>query len=176
MLRKFKICTIIKYYTLTHYSLIVFDARRFSLISLIIFKVSNKCKSCRFDKCILMGMNIQKLRNPQQSTISLWEIRSKIEQRLGELALIGKYPEKRNKIFASSEGIDFSFMQTIFLENEETKIIGNLLLLEESVGRIRNSSTQITDKNYDFSYKTLEEVINRKENSIFLCYDYLVCF
>jgi len=72
--------------------------------------VSNKCKSCRFDKCILMGMNIQKLRNPQQSTISLWEIRSKIEQRLGELALIGKYPEKRNKIFASSEGIDFSFM------------------------------------------------------------------
>ena len=57
-----------------------------------------------------MGMNIQKLRNPQQSTISLWEIRSKIEQRLGELALIGKYPEKRNKIFASSEGIDFSFM------------------------------------------------------------------
>nr|CAD2200053.1 unnamed protein product [Meloidogyne enterolobii] len=120
-----------------------------------------------------MGMNIQKLRNPQQSTISLWEIRSKIEQRLGELALVGKYPEKRNKIFASSEGTDFSFMQTIFFENEETKIIGNLLSLEESVEKIRNSPTQITDKNYDFSYKTLEEVINRKENSIFLCYEYL---
>nr|CAD2122678.1 unnamed protein product [Meloidogyne enterolobii] len=66
-------------------------------------------------------------------------------------------------------------MQTILLENDETKIIGNLLTLEKNVQRIRNSPTQITDKHFDFSYKTLEEVvINRKQNSIFLCNEYLI--
>ncbi|CAK5036228.1 unnamed protein product [Meloidogyne enterolobii] len=75
-----------------------------------VMRASNKCKSCRFDKCILMGMNIQKLRNPQQSTITFWKILSKIEQRLGELALIGKYVEKRNKSFFSNEEVNSPFM------------------------------------------------------------------
>jgi len=57
-----------------------------------------------------MGMNIQKIRNPQQSTISFWKIRSKIEQRLGELCLIGKYVEVKNKSFFSNEEVNSPFM------------------------------------------------------------------
>uniref|UniRef100_A0A914LAB1 Nuclear receptor domain-containing protein n=2 Tax=Meloidogyne TaxID=189290 RepID=A0A914LAB1_MELIC len=75
-----------------------------------LMKASNKCKSCRFDKCILMGMNIQKIRNPQQSTISFWKIRSKIEERLGELCLVGKYVEVKNKSFFSNEEVNSPFM------------------------------------------------------------------
>nr|CAD2123872.1 unnamed protein product [Meloidogyne enterolobii] len=67
----------------------------------------------------------------------------------------------------------FFSKQQILIENEETKIIENLLLLEKNVRRIRNSPTQITDKHYDFSYKTLNEIFNRKENLIFLSHEYL---
>uniref|UniRef100_A0A1I8B5N2 NR LBD domain-containing protein n=1 Tax=Meloidogyne hapla TaxID=6305 RepID=A0A1I8B5N2_MELHA len=64
--------------------------------------------------------------------------------------------------------------QTIFIENEENKIIEYLLLLEKNAQRIRKSPTKITDKHYDFSYKTLNEVISkRKENLIFLSHEYL---
>uniref|UniRef100_A0A915MF23 Nuclear receptor n=1 Tax=Meloidogyne javanica TaxID=6303 RepID=A0A915MF23_MELJA len=97
-----------------------------------------------------------------------------IEQRLGELALKGKYCVKnRNENYNNTEETNFSFMQQVLNEIEETKIIENLLLLEKNVRRIRNSPTQITDKHYDFSYKTLDEIFNRKENSIFLSHEYL---
>uniref|UniRef100_A0A914NHX3 Nuclear receptor domain-containing protein n=1 Tax=Meloidogyne incognita TaxID=6306 RepID=A0A914NHX3_MELIC len=51
--------------------------------------VPNKCKSCRFDKCLLMGMNIQTMKGNRSK--SFWEIKAKIEQRIRELANNGKY-------------------------------------------------------------------------------------
>nr|CAD2123868.1 unnamed protein product [Meloidogyne enterolobii] len=78
-----------------------------------VMAVPKKCKSCRFDKCILSGMNIRKLQNSQQSK-SIWELRSVIEQRLGELALKGKYcVKKRNENYNNTEEINFSFMVNI---------------------------------------------------------------
>ena len=58
-------------------------------------------------------MNIRKLQNSQQSK-SIWELRSVIEQRLGELALKGKYCVKNiNENYNNTEETNFSFMVNI---------------------------------------------------------------
>uniref|UniRef100_A0A1I8BZW8 Nuclear receptor domain-containing protein n=1 Tax=Meloidogyne hapla TaxID=6305 RepID=A0A1I8BZW8_MELHA len=53
--------------------------------------VAIKCKSCRFDKCILVGMVFQSIRGLKSKSLS--EINSIIKQRRNELKAKGKFYE-----------------------------------------------------------------------------------
>uniref|UniRef100_A0A1I8BH00 Nuclear receptor domain-containing protein n=1 Tax=Meloidogyne hapla TaxID=6305 RepID=A0A1I8BH00_MELHA len=68
--------------------------------------VVNKCKSCRFDKCIIKGMDIKITQGKQ--TVDYYKIYAKIQQRRIELAEKGKYIEIYEKFIKNEEPIFFS--------------------------------------------------------------------
>uniref|UniRef100_A0A914M2E6 Nuclear receptor domain-containing protein n=1 Tax=Meloidogyne incognita TaxID=6306 RepID=A0A914M2E6_MELIC len=137
-----------------------------------IMNVPNKCKSCRFDKCILKGMNVEKLKGPHNK--SIWDVRSLIEQRIGELALNGKYVERKIENYVNINlNAVFSVMQNNLIENQDSQIIDYLLLIEHNVQRIRISPTKVIDKHYNYSCKTLNDLINQQENLISKSCEYL---
>nr|CAD2179813.1 unnamed protein product [Meloidogyne enterolobii] len=124
----------------------------------------NKCKSCRFDKCLLMGMNIQTMRGDRSK--SLWEIKAKIEQRIRELANNGKY------ILGKMEENE-SFVDLLNTVNDYHQIIEYLLIIEKNASRIRNSPTNIPEWNFLCSCKSLDTLLTRKENVLSQSQEYL---
>uniref|UniRef100_A0A1I8C2K8 Nuclear receptor domain-containing protein n=1 Tax=Meloidogyne hapla TaxID=6305 RepID=A0A1I8C2K8_MELHA len=131
--------------------------------------VTKKCKSCRFDKCLLMGMNVQCLRGRQ--FISLWEVFSLLEQRRRELANKGRYV-KRDEASANVEQL-FSIMQKSLFDGQSTKILNYLLFVEQNVRRIRISPTRVPDWHYEYSCKSLVTLLTRKENLIASSHEFL---
>uniref|UniRef100_A0A1I8BQ00 Nuclear receptor domain-containing protein n=1 Tax=Meloidogyne hapla TaxID=6305 RepID=A0A1I8BQ00_MELHA len=136
-------------------------------------KVENvpyKCKSCRFDKCLLMGMNLQKLRGKQ--TKSSWEINAIIEERIRELANKGKYILKKmenNK----NVGQSFGDLKKSLNEGKDYQIIEYLLAIEKNASRIRNSPTNVPEWHYVYSCKSLNILLTQTENLLSYSHEYL---
>nr|CAD2191149.1 unnamed protein product [Meloidogyne enterolobii] len=123
-----------------------------------VMNVAIKCKSCRFDKCILAGMRIQTIRGYYSR--SLPEIYELLEQKRNELRAKGKYLE--NVETKSETNIKPG---SLFI-NKDNLIIDFLISVEKNAKRVRNSVTRLPPMYYNYSCNSIENLINRKENLI----------
>ncbi|CAK5006076.1 unnamed protein product [Meloidogyne enterolobii] len=123
-----------------------------------VMNVAIKCKSCRFDKCILAGMRIQTIRGFYSR--SLPEIYALLEQRRNELRDKGKYIEN-----VETKSETYIKPGPLFI-NKDNLIIDVLISVEKNAKRVRNSVTRLPSIYYNYSCNSIENLINRKENLI----------
>lgn len=121
------------------------------------------CKACRFDKCILSGMNPTAMKLPKNLNINL--IINKINKRKRVL-LSTDYPTDENKDtdFSLSVIAEKSLM---FEQTRDQRDIEFLVFLETRMTKLRESDYSPTS----YYNKTISSVLE-KDTALRLCYKY----
>uniref|UniRef100_A0A1I8BZX3 Nuclear receptor domain-containing protein n=2 Tax=Meloidogyne hapla TaxID=6305 RepID=A0A1I8BZX3_MELHA len=134
-----------------------------------VMNVAIKCKSCRFDKCILVGMVFQSIRGLKSKSLS--EINTIIKQRRNELKAKGKFYEN-GVVVTINEINNVSDMPSSLFISQVNEIINFLTLVEKNAQLIRNSPKRVPNWHYN-SFNSFETLITRKENIIASSHEYL---
>uniref|UniRef100_A0A1I8BJI5 NR LBD domain-containing protein n=1 Tax=Meloidogyne hapla TaxID=6305 RepID=A0A1I8BJI5_MELHA len=127
-----------------------------------------KCKSCRFDKCILMGMNVMTLRG--NNAEAFLEVHTFIKNRLKQLVLEGKIAGKNVEVNAFE--VSNTFKETVISTGQDTQIIEFLLTIDKNVSQIRNSGINVPEWHYGYPCNSLEILLTRTENLISTSQEY----
>uniref|UniRef100_A0A914MUU8 Nuclear receptor n=1 Tax=Meloidogyne incognita TaxID=6306 RepID=A0A914MUU8_MELIC len=133
-------------------------------------KGSLKCKSCRFDKCILAGMNVMTLRG--NNAEAFMETHTHIKNRLKYLILQGKAVKEHIEKNAFEEIHSNSVGEAPITIGQDTQIIEFLLLVDKKARQIRNSRVNVPDWHYGYPCNSLEILLTRTENLLATSQEY----
>ncbi|CAK5063710.1 unnamed protein product [Meloidogyne enterolobii] len=133
-----------------------------------VFKGSLKCKSCRFDKCILAGMNVMTLRG--NNAEAFMETHTHIKNRLKYLILQGKAVKEH--IEKNAFEVANSVAETPITIGQDTQIIEVLLLVDKKARQIRNSRVNVPEWHYGYPCNSLEILLTRTENLLTTSQEY----
>ncbi|KAI1694693.1 zinc finger, c4 type (two domains) domain-containing protein [Ditylenchus destructor] len=108
-----------------------------------------RCRACRFDRCILAGMNIRAMQFP--ASVDVAKFSDKVANR--RCYLLEKYGE-RCPVVIGRTGL-------VFEETIEDKIIQSLVYVELKVRQIRESSRWLSES---VIFRSIREVLSNHEN------------
>ncbi|KAI1718168.1 zinc finger, c4 type (two domains) domain-containing protein [Ditylenchus destructor] len=116
----------------------------------------SRCRACRFDRCILVGMNPKAMNLPSSSDA----------QKFSEY--VSSRRRHLTEKFADSSPVLIGKLGPIFEETMEDKIIKSLLYVEERVRKIRESSHRPSE---DVICRSIRELLEPNQQNILACAD-----
>ncbi|KAI1708335.1 zinc finger, c4 type (two domains) domain-containing protein [Ditylenchus destructor] len=111
----------------------------------------NRCRACRFDRCVLVGMNPRLIQFP--TSVDVAKFSDKVENRRRYLSQ--KYGE-RCPVLIGKTG-------PVFEETIEDKIIQSLVYVELKVKKIRESSRRLSES---VIFRSIRELLELKNENV----------
>ncbi|KAI1692661.1 zinc finger, c4 type (two domains) domain-containing protein [Ditylenchus destructor] len=109
----------------------------------------NRCRACRFDRCVLVGMNPRSIQFP--ASVDMAKLSDKVSNRRRYLSQM--YGERCSVTWTTS---------LVFEETIEDKIIQSLVYVELKVRKIRESSRWLSESSLLF--RSIPELLSNYEN------------
>ncbi|KAI1693376.1 zinc finger, c4 type (two domains) domain-containing protein [Ditylenchus destructor] len=110
---------------------------------------ANRCRACRFDRCVLAGMNLRAMQFP--ASVDVAKLSDKVANRKHYLSQ--KYGE-RCTVLIGKTGL-------VFEETIESKTIQSLVYVELKVLKIRESSRWLSES---VIFRSIRELLSSQEN------------
>ncbi|KAI1691296.1 zinc finger, c4 type (two domains) domain-containing protein [Ditylenchus destructor] len=109
----------------------------------------NRCRTCRFDRCVLAGMNLHAIQFPASFDVA--KLSEKIANRRRYLS---QKCGERCPVLTGKTSL-------VFEETIESKIIRSLIYVEQKVRKIRESSRWLSES---VIFRSIREVLSNHEN------------